>query len=266
MKKNLYYHAVFQRKNPVKEFFFNIFTALASWPRLLLEVFLRKNFGERYFSFSTAVIMAFFLALMPVLLNKIFDSYMRQFDSLYDIFIKYLEWYIFIGIFLAVAYFRQKEIDRNPSVFDLGKFSLSSGDTNPLFEKVTIFKNREVAGGPKVGPDQRQIATILEPLVCLIAGLILIKMGAISGALIAICSIFYSFSYMAAFHVGDNFIMDKIDELICNQELYSSFVEGIEPSKTRGVNYYGRRPADPEIRRKVAETFTEQQSETADVF
>jgi hypothetical protein len=55
--------------------------------------------------------------------------------------------------------------------------------------------------------------------------------------------------------------MDKIDEMICSEELVNSFVEGREPSQTRGFHASARKPADPEIRRKVAESFFEYEPE-----
>jgi hypothetical protein len=57
--------------------------------------------------------------------------------------------------------------------------------------------------------------------------------------------------------------MDKIDEMICNEELVKAFVEGRSPDETRGLNYYGRRPADPEARRRIAETFIEEETVVA---
>ena len=80
------------------------------------------------------------------------------------------------------------------------------------------------------------------------------------GFILVICSIVYSLSYRAAYYQGDQFVMDKIDEMICNEELVKSFVEGRTPDETRGFNFYGRRPADPETRRRVAETFVEDET------
>ncbi|WP_138477126.1 hypothetical protein [Dyadobacter bucti] len=251
MKKNLYFRAVLRRSNPVKELFFNLFTAIASWPRLLLEVFIRKNFGERYFSFSNAVIMALFLAgLLPLfgLLTSVFTSY---FNMKYFL-MNHLTWYLFLIVLVFVAYLKKREIKRLPSVFDFARFSLSTGEINPLFYTIKIKGNYV---------ETREIETICEPLFCMIIGLLIILAGQVVGILIVFCSIVYSLSYMAAYHVGDNFVMDKIDELLCNQELYNAFVDGVDPSKTRGVNYYGRRPADPEARRRVADAFIDQDEE-----
>jgi hypothetical protein len=256
MKKNLYFRSVLRRSNPVKNFFFDLFTAIASWPRLLLEVFIRTNFGERYFSFFNSIMMLILLAVAPPLISATGSSSYYGGFALKDFLWDNITWYLFLAGFLYCAFRRRQEIKRLPSVFDFGRFSLSAGYPHPLFYTIVI-------NGKPV--DGRMIETIFEPLFFLIIGLFLILFGQIVGILIVACSIVYSLSYMAAYSVGDNFVMDKIDELICNQELYNAFVDGVDPNNTRGVNYYGRRPADPEARRKVADTFMEEE-ETVDAM
>ena len=66
MKKNLYFRSVFRRKNVIKEAILDLFLSTCSVPRLLLEVFIRTNMGERYFSFSTAIIATTVLAILPI--------------------------------------------------------------------------------------------------------------------------------------------------------------------------------------------------------
>jgi hypothetical protein len=100
---------------------------------------------------------------------------------------------------------------------------------------------------------------MVEPCFFLVIGLVLWLFQQSIGVIIVLSSIAYSISYLGAYHRGDNFIMDNIDELICNEELTSSFIDGLGPDETRGVNYYGRKPIDPEARRKLANNFIEDQ-------
>ena len=58
--------------------------------------------------------------------------------------------------------------------------------------------------------------------------------------------------------------MDKIDEIICNEELVASFVDDKDPGETRGFSAYGRKPVDPDLRRKVVDTFFEDDEETVE--
>lgn len=256
MKKNMYYRTVFKRTNTFQEAFLGLFLAISSWPRLLLEVFIRRNFGERYFSFSGSVFIAVLLGVYPILKVsgvRMFRSYSYYGqDSDYGgFFLHYATWYGFLVAFLVMASRRDNEIKQLPSVFDFARFSLSSGHLHPRFLNFTIGDRRLSI---------RTIETLIEPAFFFFIGLALWIFGQGIGVVIVLCSIIYSLSYQAAYHQGDNFVMDKIDEMICNEELVKSFVEGRDPSETRGVNFQGRRPADPEIRRRVAETFMEEET------
>jgi hypothetical protein len=148
---------------------------------------------------------------------------------------------------------RDKEVKRLPSVFDFARFSLSTGE---IHTQILAFQWQ----GKKV--DIRTIETVVEPALFFFIGILLKLFGQSVGTLLVVCSIFYSLSYVAAYVMGDHFVMDKIDEMICNEEMVSSFVEGRNPSETRGVPFYGRRPTDPETRRMLADTFIEDFEET----
>lgn len=63
MKKNLYFQTMFQRTNGIKMIILDFFLSIASWPRLMIEVFIRKNFGERYFSLAAAITITVILFL-----------------------------------------------------------------------------------------------------------------------------------------------------------------------------------------------------------
>lgn len=258
MKKNLYYQSVFRRRNVLKEFILATFLEVSSVPRLLLEVFIRRNFGERYFSVFVATCSTILLIGYPLYVFRIelMYEYYEAFHGvdrwtdfpIWDFLKKYFTWYLFTGLFVYMCIRRDREIKRQPSVFDFARFSLSTGEIHPAFMD---FKIR----GSK--PDIRTVETIIEPSFFLAIGLVFWVFGQSLGPLLVICSIIYSGSYMAAYYVGDHFVMDKIDEMICNEEMVASFVEGKQATETRGMHFYGRRPADPEQRRQVVEKFTE---------
>ena len=244
MKKNMYYQVVLRRKNLILEFLLTLFLGLASWPRLLLEVYIRKNPGERYFSFSSAISILVLLALFPYWLAKSANFYGHV--TAESVVFKNLAWYVYLSGFLVMALKRRNEVKRLPSVFDFERFSLSSGIVNKQFYNFDFNGKR---------PNIRTIETILEPGLFLLIGIFLAFFGQTLGYLLMVCSIIYSLSYVAAYHIGDNFIMDKIDEMICNEEMVASFVDGRDPGETRGFNAYGRKPTDPDLRRRVANAF-----------
>lgn len=249
MKRNLYYKTVYKRTNGFKEFFLGLFMAISSYPRLLLEVFIRRNFGERYFSFSGAIVITVLLALLPVGTGFGVSALYRYYGLDYDgwTFARhYATWYAFLIAFMYMAVQRREEIKRLPSVFDFERFSLSTGVIHPMFRKMIIN------GRPA---SIRTIETLLEPLFFFTIGAFLWLFGQGLGSLLMICSIIYGLSYSAAYYTGDNFVMDKIDEMILNQEMVGSFVDGKDADETRGFRFYGRRPADPDMRRELVDSF-----------
>jgi hypothetical protein len=248
MKKNLYYRTVFKRSNAFKEGLLAFFLAFCSWPRLLLEVFIRKNFGERYFSLSAVMTVGGILALLPLIYLETMSRAFRSSEGMTFIG-HFTTWYVYLAGFLYVSFQRYEEVKHLPSVFDFGRFSLSTGEIHPWFLDLRF------SGEPAT---IRTIEIWLEPLGFAMGGFLLWAFGQPIGLVILISSIFYSLSYAGAYHQGDHFIMDKIDEMICNEEMVSSFVEGRDASETRGVSFYGRRPADPDTRRKLVDSFMEE--------
>ena len=246
MKKNLYYQTMYRRRNIIKEALLNFFLGLSSYPRMMLEVFIRRNQGERYFSFSSAITLAIILGCLPFFflsaISRLRGGYGGQFWGMF------LTWYAYLAGFLFMAIKRREEIKRLPSVFDFARFSLSTGLIDPQFLTLELNGRRF---------NVRTIETVIEPGVFFIFGFVLWMAGQPIGLMLVIASIFYSLSYVAAYHQGDNFVMDHIDKLIASEEMAKAFIEGRGADETRGFSFIGRRPADPEARRKVAELFME---------
>lgn len=256
MKKNLYYQHILKRHS-VKEILVSLFLGV-SWPRMILEVFLRKNFGDRYFYFSTAIVVALLLALLPAYIHVIslfFPYWNTKFDG-WAFLGHYFTWYVFIAAFLYVSYQRHQEKVWLPSVFDFARYSRSSGEIHPVFFQLRLTSQPA---------DIRTIETLLEPSGFFLVGLLLLLLGQRLGSLLLTCSVFYSLSYRAAYSFGDNFVMDHIDEMIVNEELVTAFVDEVDSRETRGFRFYGPRPADPDARRKVAETFWMDDDDAAEV-
>lgn len=252
MKKNLYFRDALQRENGFKKIIFNIFTVLASPSRIFLEVFVRENFGKRYFSRSGVLVIAFVMALLPVFIYQAryiaFAASGLEIDATF-MWAHFATWYALIVAFLAISWKRYQEIENSPSVFDFGKFSLYSGDIHPLFTSIPARLGLDVS--------MRTIEIIYEPLFFFLIGLLLNLCGQYIGGYIQGCSLCYALSYAAQYWNSDNFIMDKIDEIIMNEELESAFVDEAGPEDCRGVRFHMEKPRDRSLRRKLAQSFIE---------
>lgn len=235
MKKNLYYRNVLQRRNKLKEAFLMFFWGIASYPRLILEVFLRKNMGCRYYSFSSCVTILVLLFIIPMM----FGDTLRY--GFFEHFKEHKLWYLFCITFIFYGYRRYKEVKRIEGEFDFQHFSLSTGLKYDFFYSLKF-------NGKTFTP--RQIEIFIEPLPVLILGILLLLIDQVHlGLLFIVCSIIYSQSYAAAYMLSDHFILDKIDEIICNEGLNDTFVHD-KPSE-KGFEYNGIKPKTEAWRKKI---------------
>ena len=258
MTKNLYYTYVVRRRNVIKEALLNFFLGLSSYPRLLLEVFLRPNMGERYFSMATSITMTIILVYYPIVKYQVdkalaFTTFSYSQNAKMSFWGQYLTWYLFLALFVFYTFKRFMEVRRNPSVFDFGRFSLCRGDIHPAFFKITLF-------GWKA--NRRSIAIFYEPALFLIAGILLSLLSQKLGTLLIMSSIIYSFSYMAAYKRGDDFIMDIIDNKIMNEDMGESFVENPDGISARGTEYFGKKPKAKSSRQNLADEMVDDSETT----
>lgn len=253
MKKDLYIKEVFQRRNVIKEAFLNLFMDGALFFRLIIEVFIRKNMGRRYFRLSSAIWTAIFLAVIPFLSMLLPMLNMSYYDpSFWDTIKEFWLWYGFIGLFLYFSFLRQKDIKHIQDVFDMEHFTKSSGDIHPFYRSLKPNEKSFTV---------RQLETIIEPLPFLLLGILLFLFGQkLLGGLFVLSAFCYAMSYRYAYMIGDNFIMDKIDEIICNKQLNEVFVHGKQPSQ--GFNFFGTIPKSKEFREQVYKNMVEEDGES----
>lgn len=241
-RHNAYFKQLIQRQNHLKETILGFFLIFASYARLLLEVFIRTKFGERYFNLGTAITLAAILAAYPF-----FDYYILGWgnieESLISALFPYITWFIFLALFVATSLKHEKTIKRSRSTFEFQRYSLYAGKVH------SYFKHVKINGKPA---DLRTIETFLEPAPFFIGGLVLwLVFKQPVGALLTICALFYSMSYRASYYIGDNFVLDKIDEMILNRELEKVFVNDAEPEDASDVTFPYRKPTDTNMRREI---------------
>jgi hypothetical protein len=239
MKRVSYYRTVFPRRNPVKDWILNLFLGSTSFARLILEVFIRKNMGRRYFKFSGAIVTAIGLLTIPffpLVLNLFVPSYFGY--GFWGTIKEYSLWYIFVGVFLYFSYLRYKDIKHIKSLFDYEHFSLSTGIVIKPFRDLKFR-------GEYISPRIREI--FIEPLPFFIGGLLLTLLSQkLLGGLFVFSAIVYCISSARAYAEGDDFMLDLIDEIICNKELVRTF-KNDEPTQ-HGFQFYGDKPNSQQLR------------------
>lgn len=269
MKTNEYYRTQFRRENVVKLLILSFFRIFASGARLLLEVFIRKDFGERYFRLSYVLFLTLVLSYVPFLLSDMHQEWTSQ-EAESEVAYTFQEnfdqeqvpatvpqptttsstkwpgwgytlWYVYLAAFLAFGIKHHLDKKKQASVLDFAKFSLSTGELQPYMSKVPLFKEA----------DRRNRECYLEPALFFVIGLLLAVIGQYVGWLIVFCSMFYSASYYGAYMDGDNFIMDKIDEMISNQAMMNDFVHGKNYTGSKGFVTRAQKPNTEEFRKQI---------------
>lgn len=244
MKKNLYFRHHYARKNVLMEFVSELFLKLSSYPRLIIEVIIRRRFGQRYFSMATAITVGLILAILPLV------GAFKQ-GGFFAGTVDACAWYLFLVMFMGYSVKHWWETIHYPGTFDFARFSKYSGDIHPMFGKINFWNWQ---------PDVRVIETLLEPGLFFLIGLLLHLVGFSLGMLLIVVSIIYGWSYWAAYKRGDDFTLNLIDEMIMNEEMENAYVLNKPTDQTRGVRFHATKPKIYTMRQKLAESFIEDTS------
>ena len=255
-KVQMYYRTSLRRENLALNFIYNLFLWVCSYPRLMLEVFVRKNLGQRYFRMSSAITVAAILFFMPKISSTprwVTSLFGVSRGSRYDDSSAQFTWYLFITLFVIFSVIRWFEIEKLSSGFNFNKYTKYSGDINYRFSKIPFFGQTDI----------RQVETFWEPLFFFLIGGLLILLGQKIGIVIFIGSIMYCISYCAAYKNGDDFIADANDERLLEEEFHNSYVKNLPGEQCRGVRLYMDRPRSMEEAEKVAEYMLKPETEDA---
>lgn len=187
--------------------FLSLCFQLSPLPRLMLETFIRSQFGRRYYSMRLALKIFFFLLLFPLFLWFPLIRYLLwglwpepNFDAntLSNFWSHYTTWYVFTFAFIVLAIRKKRKAMKN-----WGPTSCP-GVSSPFFYKIKLF------GRPLTA---RFIETIAEPLVTFLIGFILFRLEQKIGHVIMISSVFFSLSYIYAYRIADEKLMDIQDDM-----------------------------------------------------
>jgi hypothetical protein len=255
-----FYRSVFCANLVFIVWWWNLVKAIGGFFQIIPAVFLRKNMGERYYSTTNVRIWIVILIFLPPLYAKIDSSLMDLLDfdfykPIYNPLLSrigtwygYGTWYAFIVLFAYFATQRRKEIKRSRSSFDRSNFSKYSGD----IEEFTERWGYKLFG---MANDTRKIETIVEPLIIAVVGLGLWILNQKIGGFLIITSVFYAWSYWAAYRIGDNAMLNILDENYLKRQL-SQIVHESGKLFRGGARLFGRFPKNLDDQKDFVDTIT----------
>lgn len=232
--------------------FFGLFEIFGSYPRMLIEVFVRKNFGRRYFYLWKCLILAAILGYLPYWQ---FTRVRGWSDIPPDIwfFRTFIAWYAYLGLFVIFSLRRWWEIDHSPGAIDTKRSSRYMGEINMFFWTFGRSATKRRLKEGNLSEEEfsklkfnsaRLIECLLEPLPFFIAGIILIFCIQWWGFVLCICSLFYSFGHISLYMRADDDLQDEVDEMRAKTERED---EKKEIMRTLGLQTKAREraPEDP---------------------
>ena len=241
MKINLYYRSAYHRVNVIKQIFHSFIIAVSSYPTLIVEVFLRRRFGERYLNIAS-ILTVFVLLMVPFYLTGQQAAMMPPAYKTGRII-----WLLFSVAYLFMALKNYREIQKSGSTFDTERFSYSNG------EQFNFWYRLE--GRTPLVINYKNIELYYEPLLVFLVGLplLLIPYTMLVGGLICVLGLIQFLKNQAQYSINRDTIMDKLDEMIVNKNWYNSFVEERPKEETNGFLAMAPKPNSRELRESLTD-------------
>lgn len=233
MKKRLFIRTTYKRRSYLQYLLTSRLSIIADKSRLLLEPFLRRNMGARYFSFSNCVLMAVFLMAVPIGIEKLsawYYSFITGSPFYFSNKGRWLIWYGFLIWYLIMALKRKSESRPRVAEFDTSKHSLSLGTSHDWLSSLRI---------PGLKTTPRRLETLYEPALFFLPGMLLLLLSNPLGWLLVIASIGYSVSYIQAYTEGDNSVYNDFDKVHGNS-LTRDILTGFEPGTQKPNSRFSR--------------------------
>lgn len=247
-KRNIFIEMSQSRNNMVIDFFLGIFSIFTSQASAIVEVFLRKRFGERYITLAQSI--GIFFVMIAAMM---FDPLKAELG---------LSWFLFALVFLAFSIRHRLEIKKYGTAYHFKRFSLSDGEIAPFWWNIIgkKFLNIKVT--------YYTVVTVLEPAIPVFAGIILtiIPFTRPVGVLLFFCGILYAFRNFDKARQGRNWVLDNIDKKISDEMKYDVFIGRKSKKDTKGVYLPIELPEDEETRQALYNAVDASMSDGQDIW
>ncbi|MEM9884373.1 MAG: hypothetical protein AAF849_00660 [Bacteroidota bacterium] len=263
-KRNIFIEINQGRRNTAREFIIGFFMLFASHGSAIVEVFMRRKFGERYITLAQSIGIFFVVSIFFPLIYSWFvlaiGEIARQLGERSfperPSGISFLLLFIFMLAFLVMSIYHRLEIKRYGTTYDFKRFSLSDGEIHPLWWNLI---GKEIFGF-KIS--HYTVRVLLEPLVPIALGFLLSFIPGINlvGTLLLICGISFMARNFNKAQMGRDWVLDNIDKKISNDMKYDVFIGRKSKKDTKGIYLPIELPESEETRKSlyniVEDTFT----------
>lgn len=263
MKKKNTLFGVLNRSNLWKPILQDLIVAFTSYPALLLELFFRHRFGQRYFSLSSCFMAIallfifgvaytgwqdFFAMLMGIRSNEIkSDGY--EYPLL-----------LFCVAALIASIGHKRELMRNGQTIDFERYSKSNGEPRAYWYRLSTVLPQWCLQKLPLTPEN--IWRYYEPLTAGIVGLLLlpIPFTRLLGLLLFVCALLYYWRTSIQYAWGHNHVLNLIDDILLAEGL-RDYMSPEPVQNNKGVHVYTPMPDDPHLKQRLMERLTQEMDE-----
>ncbi|WP_394972562.1 hypothetical protein [uncultured Croceitalea sp.] len=237
-KQNIFRSVSAGRNNLIAYLLIDFLFFLSHYPSFIAEVFLRKKFGERYFTLMTAI---FIFATMITLFIIAGEQGPRFFGY---------TWPLFAMFFLVVSIKHRLEIIKYGTTYNFDRFSYSDGHILPFWWD---YIGKEYYG---VTITRYRVHVFLEPAIPVVIGLFLsvIPFTRAIGVLIFTSGIFFGIRNFIKAHIARGHILDIIDEQIAMEAKHDVLVEQKPITETKGISFPIELPKSKALRQQLSDS------------
>ncbi|WP_303316851.1 hypothetical protein Q4Q34_08585 [Flavivirga abyssicola] len=236
-KRNIFIEVHQGRTNLIRDFIMGLFMFFASHASAIVEVFLRKRFGERYITLAQSI--GIFIAFI-VLYSFADDIYGGVLDSSFTL--------IFAFIFLGMSIYHRLEIRKYGTTYEFKRFSYSDGEIFPFWKNII---GKKIAGFKIT---RYHIHVLFEPAIPFFVGFLFMTTNPFTGLIgqiIFLCSIIYGIRNFHKAQQGRNWVLDNIDKKITSEMKYDVFIGRKPKQETKGVYLPIELPEDENVRKAL---------------
>ncbi len=211
-----------------------IFT-ISSYPSYIVEAFMRKHYGERYYSFSVAIIISFSMLYPFIFLGDKVRGVLG------------LPWILFTLIFLYKSIRHRMEFRRYSMNYDFDRFSYSDGE---IFDFWYDLIGTKILG---LTVTRYRILVLFEPAIPVIVGLFLMLMPFTRpvGILIFFSGLLFGYRSLMKAYYARGYVLDAIDEQIVARWKQDVIMEEKPKAQTGGLSFPIELPQSNDLRQKL---------------
>ena len=205
---------VFYRENMIRKFLQSLLILLSSYPALLIEIFTRRKFGERYLPLSSCLTAIAILLFVFVLADDFVNPFIRGYGS--NRYANDFEWNKLPVIVFAIAALIQSIRHKRESVtdgktVDFNRFSRSAGLSYAYWYKLESILPKGLYN--RLPITERNLRRYYEPLSAVMIGIVLLPLPftRLLGIILIICGFFYYQRARIQYLWAYDFILNDIE-------------------------------------------------------